>query len=79
MRFLGGLVMSAAGAVAGRKWAKDGALTAVTLGSLYSSAFALSHPLAKRIGAVPAVATVALVTAGAAWLLHDRTADQGSV
>jgi hypothetical protein len=32
----------------------------------------VSHPLAKKIGAWPAVLTVAAVSAGAAWALNDR-------
>lgn len=76
MRWLGSLVMSSAGAAAGKQWAKDSPARAVGLGSVYSGAFALAFPLAKRIGTVPAVAAMAAVAGGAAWLLHDRTAGE---
>jgi hypothetical protein len=39
---------------------------------VYSGAFAVSHPLAKKIGAWPSVLTVAGVAAAAAWALSDR-------
>lgn len=74
VRPLGGIVLAIAGASAGREWAKDGAITATALGSIYTSAFALSHPLAKKIGPWPAVFVVASCAAAAAWLLHDRKA-----
>lgn len=74
VRMLGGIVLSLAGAQASRDWAKDGAITATALGSIYTTAFALSHPLAKKIGAWPAVFVVASSAAAAAWLLHDRKA-----
>lgn len=75
VRAAGGLVMSLAGAAAGRRWAQDGPLTATALGTLYTSAFALSHPLARKIGPWPAVVSAAAVTAAAAWLAHDRHQD----
>lgn len=72
VRAIGGLVLSVAGAAAGREWSRDDALTATALGAVYTGAFALSHPLAKKIGPWPAVLLAASVAAGAAWALHDR-------
>ncbi|GAB2472835.1 hypothetical protein [Xylanimonas ulmi] len=72
-RPLAGLVLAAAGVAAGRQWAKDcGPATTTTLVATYLAAFGLSHPLAKRIGAWPAVLTAAATSAAAAWALHDR-------
>lgn len=73
IRPLGGAVLAAAGALAGRQWlrtvgpARTAALTAVYLGG-----FGLSHPLAKRIGAWPAVLTAAGVSATSALVVADR-------
>jgi hypothetical protein len=72
-RPLGGAVLAAAGAAAFSMWKRDaGTGTAAALTGVYLTAFGLSHPLAKKIGAWPAVLTVAGVSAGAAWLLNDR-------
>lgn len=67
-RELGGVVLAAAGAAAATGWAKKlGPVPAVALSALYIGAFGGSHPLAKKIGAWPAVGTVtAVVTAAAA-------------
>lgn len=60
------MVLATGGLLAGREWARrtspavTGALVATYLG-----AFGLSHPLAKRIGAWPAVLTVSAITAAA--------------
>jgi hypothetical protein len=73
IRPLGGVVLAAGGVLAGRTWwnttgpAGTAALTAVYLGS-----FGGSHPLAKKIGAWPAVLTAAGTSAAAAWLISDR-------
>jgi len=75
IRPLGGVVLAVAGITAGRQWLRtsgpvgSGALTAIYLGS-----FGASHPLAKKIGAWPAVITAASLSAGASWLLSDRHA-----
>ncbi|MEV0091806.1 hypothetical protein [Streptomyces sp. NPDC050738] len=59
-RQLGGAVLAAAGAVAARDWQQAaGTRTAVALSGAYLAAFAGSHPLAKRVGAWPAVFGVA--------------------
>ena len=72
-RELGGAVLAAGGAVAGATWLRrSGPVTAGVLTATYLGGFGLSHPLAKKIGAWPAVLTVAAVSGGASWLLSDR-------
>ena len=46
------------------------------LSAVYLGSFGASHPLAKRIGAWPAVLGAAGVSAAAAWLVADRRADR---
>lgn len=73
IRPLGGVVLAAAGAYAGRTWlANRGPAVAGGLTALYLGGFGASHPLAKKIGAWPAVLSVAAVSAGAAWAAVDR-------
>ncbi|MFD3560292.1 hypothetical protein ACFWVU_11550 [Streptomyces sp. NPDC058686] len=74
-RQLGGVVLAAAGVAAGAQWrqAAGGGVAAV-LGGAYVAAFAGSHPLAKKLGAWPAVFTVAGGVAAASWALADRHA-----
>ncbi|MDO5052222.1 MAG: hypothetical protein Q4E05_04945 [Pseudoclavibacter sp.] len=73
VRWLGGVLLAAAGAYAGRSWlAKRGPGVAGGLAALYLGAFGASHPLAKRIGAWPSVLAVAAAVAGASHLLVDR-------
>jgi hypothetical protein len=73
IRPLGGAVLAAGGLVAQRQWTKTGGpVTAAILSAVYYGAFGVSHPLAKKIGAWPAVLTVAGVSAAAAWVLSDR-------
>lgn len=56
IRPLGGAVLAAAGAYAGRTWlAKTGPVPTTALTLVYLGGFGASHPLAKRIGAWPAV------------------------
>lgn len=72
IRPLGGAVLAAAGLYAGRTWlARRGPATTAVLGATYVLGFGLSHPLAKKIGAWPAVLTVTAAAAGAAALLSD--------
>lgn len=74
IRPIGGAVLAAAGLYAGRSWLnKGGPALAAGLGAAYIGAFGLSHPLAKKIGAWPAVLSVTAGAAGAAYLLSDRT------
>lgn len=74
-RPLGGVVLAAAGAAAFETWRRRaGVRTACALGGLYVAAFGASHPLAKKIGALPAVLTVTAATGAAAHLAADRDA-----
>lgn len=75
LRPLGGVVLAAAGAYAGRTWlAKRGPGVTAGLSALYVLGFGASHPLAKRIGAWPSVLAVTAVATGASWALVDRDA-----
>ncbi|MFT3716627.1 MAG: hypothetical protein QM774_11990 [Gordonia sp. (in: high G+C Gram-positive bacteria)] len=57
-RPLGGAVLAAAGAVAGRSWLQKGPAVTAGLTAVYLGAFGASHPLAKKIGAWPSVFAV---------------------
>ena len=73
IRALGGAVLTVGGFVAEREWARHaGPVNAAILGAVYFGAFGVSHPLAKRIGAWPAVLAVAGVSATSALLVSDR-------
>jgi hypothetical protein len=73
IRALGGAVLSAGGAISAREWRRNaGPVGASVLSGIYYASFAISHPLAKKIGAWPAVLTAAGVSATAAWLISDR-------
>ncbi len=72
-RPLGGAVLAAAGITAGRSWSDTvGPARAALLGAVYVGGFGASHPLAKKIGAWPAVLTVTGASAVASHLLADR-------
>jgi hypothetical protein len=72
-RELGGLFYAGCGAWCAREWARTGGPALTTgLGLTYVAAFGGSHPLAKRIGAWPAVAVATTVAAGAAAAFADR-------
>ncbi|MFD3545908.1 hypothetical protein ACFWUW_09870 [Streptomyces sp. NPDC058655] len=72
-RPLGGVVLAAAGLAAGREWHRRGGVPAAAgLGTLYLAGFAGSHPLARKVGAWPAVLGAAGVVAAAAWAVADR-------
>ncbi|GHH32312.1 hypothetical protein [Streptomyces candidus] len=67
-RPLGGVALAAAGAVAARQWQQEaGGKVAAGLTGLYVAGFAGSHPLAKKVGAWPAVFAVAGGVAAASW------------
>lgn len=67
-RPLGGVVLAVAGGVAAREWQRVGGVkAAVGLSAAYVAAFGGSHPLAKKVGAWPAVFTVAGAMAAASW------------
>lgn len=74
LRPLGGVVLAAAGVFAGRTWlARRGPGVTVALAAVYVLGFGASHPLAKKIGAWPSVLAVTAVSAGASYVLVDRT------
>lgn len=74
-RPLGGAVLLAGGVAAGRQWLRtSGPATTAVLTGIYLGGFGASHPLAKKIGAWPAVFTAAGVSAASAWALSDRNA-----
>jgi len=75
IRPLGGAVLALAGMAAARQWYRTGGpvVTAV-LTTVYLGGFGASHPLAKKIGAWPAVGTAASVSAATSWVLSDRRA-----
>jgi hypothetical protein len=74
-RELGGVALVAAGAVAAREWRRSaGPVSAAALTGAYVAAFAGSHPLAKKLGAWPAVFTVAGGIAAASWAVAARAA-----
>ncbi|GAA3293204.1 hypothetical protein ACFFON_02610 [Arthrobacter citreus] len=72
-RQLGGAVLAAAGAAAFALWKRDaGTGTAAALTTGYVTAFGLSHPLAKKLGAWPSVFTVTAATAAASLIFGRR-------
>lgn len=74
-RPLGGAVLAGAGVIAGRQWARtSGPVGAIVLSAVYLGGFGASHPLAKKVGAWPAVIGAAAVSAAASWLVSDRRA-----
>ncbi|MEU1211420.1 hypothetical protein ACFYSH_19360 [Streptomyces sp. NPDC005791] len=74
-RPLGGIALAAAGSVAAYEWNRQaGARAATGLTVAYVAAFAGSHPLAKKVGAWPAVFTVAGGVAAASWAVTRRSA-----
>jgi hypothetical protein len=73
VRPLGGVVLVVAGGWCARAWARRaGPGTAAALLGVYAAGFAGSHPLAKRVGAWPAVLAGAGMSAAASWALADR-------
>lgn len=74
VRALGGAVLLAGGVLAGRTWIKAGIGPTLAMSTIYLGAFGLSHPLAKKIGAWPAVLTAAAVTGAAGHVLVDSRA-----
>lgn len=74
-RQLGGVVLAVAGATAAQQWRQQaGGKAAGALTVAYVAAFAGSHPLAKKVGAWPAVFGVASAVALASWAVADRHA-----
>ncbi len=74
-RPLGGLVLAAGGLYCARVWARrDGPRTAAALTGVGLLAFALSHVIAREIGAWPAVLSVAAATGAVVWVRSDAPA-----
>ncbi|MFJ9809829.1 hypothetical protein ACIRTB_16540 [Streptomyces sp. NPDC101158] len=72
-RPLGGAVLAVAGGVAAREWQQvGGAKVAGGLTAAYVAAFAGSHPLAKKIGAWPAVFSVAGAMAATSYAVTRK-------
>ncbi|EPH39246.1 hypothetical protein STRAU_7697 [Streptomyces aurantiacus JA 4570] len=66
-------MLAAVGVAAARQWRQQaGAKTAAALSAAYVAGFAGSHPLAKKVGAWPAVLGVAGSVALASWVVVDR-------
>lgn len=75
VRPLGGAVLGACGVLAGRQWLRTaGPVGTVALSALYLGGFGASHPLAKKVGAWPAVLGAAAASATASYLVADRRA-----
>ena len=75
IRMLGGVLLGACGAYAGRTWlSRRGPGVTAVLSAIYILGFGASHPLAKKIGAWPAVLSVTAASAGASWVLVDSRA-----
>ncbi len=73
IRPLGGAVLAAGGLVAGREWVRHaGPGTTAALAAVCLGGVGASHPLAKKVGAWPAVLTAAGASAVASWALSDR-------
>ena len=69
-RTAGGVVLLVGGALAAWQWWRvAGPVPAVANAVIFVGAFALSHPLAKQIGAWPSVFTVTAVTAVATYAI----------
>lgn len=72
-RPLAGVVLGACGIAAGKRWHRSsGPGTTALLSTIYVGAFGLSHPLAKKLGAWPAVLVSTAAAAGAARVLNDK-------
>lgn len=73
VRPIGGVVLAAAGVLAGRSWlTRRGAATTAALSAGYLAAFGLSHPLAKKIGGWPSMLIVTAAATAAAHYFGDR-------
>ena len=75
IRPLGGAVLAVAGVAAGRQWLRtSGPVATASLCAVYLRGFGASHPLAKKIGAWPAVSAAAALSAASSWVISDRHA-----
>lgn len=74
VRPLGGVALALGGGWCAQEWnRRAGPRTALVLGSVYLAGFVGSHVLGRKIGAWPAVLTVAGISGAASWALADRT------
>lgn len=76
-RTAGGVVLLVGGSIAAWQWWRTaGPMPAAANTAIFTSAFVLSHPLAKQIGAWPSVFTVAAITAATTYAIASppRTA-----
>lgn len=74
-RPLGGVALAAAGSLAAYAWNRQaGPRAAAGLSVAYVAAFAGPHPLAKKVGAWPAVFAVAGGMAAASWAVTRQAA-----
>lgn len=73
VRPLGGLVLLAAGGLAGWIWwQRCSKLSTLALSGVFVGAFIASHPLAKKLGAWPSVLTMTAMAVVVTWLVADR-------
>lgn len=73
VRPLGGLVLLAAGGLAGWIWwQRCSKLSVAALSGVFIGAFIASHPLAKKLGAWPSVLTATAIAAAITWFVADR-------
>jgi hypothetical protein len=76
-RELGGAAFAGAGLPCARSWYRQGGWSqAAVLGALYAGAMGGSHPLAKKVGAWPAVLIVSAAVAGASELARAVTSSK---
>lgn len=69
-RPLGGVVLLAGGAFCAMQWWRSsGPMPAAVNSAVFTAAFIGSHPLAKEIGAWPAVLAVSAATAGISYAI----------
>jgi hypothetical protein len=74
VRPLGGIVLLAGAGWCARRWLPAvGTRRTLTLLGVYLAAFVLSHVIAGPVGTWPAVAIVAAIAGGAAWLGADAS------
>ena len=73
-RELGGGIFGLFGVLAARRaLPRAGAVGTAALAGVYAAAMGGSHPLAKKIGAWPAVGVATAAAAGTAYAVADRT------
>ncbi|MGH8867067.1 MAG: hypothetical protein ACRDYU_03615 [Actinomycetes bacterium] len=79
VRPLGGLVLGLGVAFCWPLWRRaTGPGTAVVLALVFLAGFAAAHPLAKVVGAWPAVLLVAATVGATCWVVADRRSPTGT-